>query len=142
MIKNNHKKDTESKKGIVLFDGYCNLCSWSVNFIIKRDVQDHFRFVSLQSEVGSYFLKKFKITDNFEQSVVLVEGNSVYFKSDAALRITKSLRHLWPLAHIFMILPKLIRDGIYNFIATNRFNWFGRKGSCYAPKKDLSYKFL
>jgi len=142
MIKNNQPSDYEGEKGIILFDGYCNLCSWSVHFIIKRDVQDHFRFGSLQSETGSYFLKKFKLADNFNQSVALIEDEAIYFKSDAALRIAKRLRHCWPILFILIVIPTSIRDSVYDFIAKNRFNWFGRKETCFVPKKDFSYKFL
>lgn len=142
MIKNDQATDYDGEKGIILFDGYCNLCSWSVHFIIKRDAQDHFRFASLQSETGNYFLKKFKISGDFDQSVVLVEGNAIYFESDAALQTAKRLRHLWPLLYILILLPKPTRDTIYRFIAKNRFKWFGKKDSCYMPREDLSYKFL
>lgn len=142
MIKNSSIKDLDRKKGIILFDGYCNLCSWSVHFIIKRDVKDHFRFASLQSDVSYQLLSKLKVSGDFNQSVVLVEGNSVYFESNAALQITKRLRHLWPLLYILIIIPRPIRDTIYRFIAKNRYKWFGKKNSCYMPIEDLSYKFL
>lgn len=138
----NNITQTLENKGVILFDGYCTLCSWSVQFIIKRDKQDYFRFASLQSEIGKSLIHQFGIPEDFDQSVVLIKDNSIYFKSEAVLRITKRLRHLWPFLYVFIIIPKLIRDGIYSFIAKNRFRWFGKKDSCYMPEEDLSYKFL
>ncbi|HAF30606.1 MAG TPA: thiol-disulfide oxidoreductase [Bacteroidales bacterium] len=129
-------------KNIVLFDGLCNLCSWSVNFIIKRDYKDIFRFASLQSETGKHILIKFKLHEDFDKSIVLVENNSVYFKSDAALRIAKELRRAWPLFYSFIIFPKVIRDYMYTFIASKRFKWFGKRDTCHIPTTDYRYKFL
>lgn len=83
-----------SDKGLVLFDGYCNLCSWSVQFILKRDSKDYFRFASLQSEIANQFFKDYNIPKGFYQSIVLIENNAVYFKSDAALRIAHKLKGL------------------------------------------------
>lgn len=138
----NNISKTLKHKDVILFDGYCNLCSWSVQFIIKRDKNDYFRFASLQSTVSSQLLNQFDLPDNFDQSVVLIEDTSIYFKSDAALRIAKKLRHLWPLLYLFRIVPRPLRDNMYSFIANHRFKWFGKKDSCYMPNEDLSYKFL
>lgn len=129
-------------KNIVLFDGFCNLCSWSVNFIIKRDNKDIFRFASLQSETGKQILSEFKLPVDFEKSVVLIENNSVYFNSEAALRISKNLRHLWPLIYVLIIIPRFLRNFVYILIARNRFKWFGKRDTCHIPTTDYSYKFL
>lgn len=135
-------KEKQEYKKIILFDGLCNLCSWSVNFILNRDKKDIFRFASIQSETAKQILSKFKLPVDFEESVILIENNSVYFKSEAALRISKNLRHLWPLLFVLIIVPRFVRDSIYNFIAKNRFKWFGKKESCYTPEKNYNYKFL
>ena len=135
-------KNLPKNKGIVLFDGYCNLCSWSVQFIIKRDSKDYFRFISLQSEIGNRIIQEFNLLVGFDKSVVLVENNSIYFKSTAALRITKKLKGLWPLSYVFIIIPKFIRDSIYEIISKNRFKWFGKKPECFVPEINIKYKFL
>jgi predicted DCC family thiol-disulfide oxidoreductase YuxK len=135
-------KKLPQNKGIVLFDGYCNLCSWSVQFIIKRDKNDYFRFASLQSEIGKQVINQFNLPSDFDDSVVLIENNQIYFKSTAALRIAKKLKSFWPLSSIFMVIPKFIRDYIYTIIATKRFKWFGKKDACYIPDKDEQELFL
>lgn len=142
MKNSNNPLEKYKNKGIVLFDGYCNLCSWSVQFVIKRDTKDYFRFVSLQSESAKQLLNQFSLPTSFDSSLVLIEHRSIYFKSDAALNIARKLRHLWPGLYFFIIMPKAIRDEMYSLIAKNRFKWFGKKDECYLPKKDVSYKFL
>jgi len=129
-------------KAIIFFDGYCNLCSWAVRFIIKRDTKDYFRFSSLQSEAGKNIIESLNLSDTYKQSVILVENNLVYLKSEAALRILKKLKHLWPLTYGFIIIPKFIRDFIYEWIARNRFKWFGKRKTCYIPKDNEQIKFL
>jgi len=131
-----------SDKRIILFDGLCNLCSWSVQFILKRDSKDYFRFSSMQSEVAEQLSNEFNIPKGFYQSLVLKENNSVYFKSDAVLRIAKKLKGLWPVFYVFILVPKPVRDYIYNIIALNRFKWFGKKEVCFLPEKNYSGKFL
>jgi len=129
-------------KGIVLFDGYCNLCSWSVRFIIKYDLHDYFRFASQQSEEGKSILQSLKFSDNYTESVIFIENNAVYLKSDAYIRILKKMKYLQPVAYIILIVPKFIRDFIYTWIARNRFNWFGKRNTCYIPKDNEQIKFL
>ncbi|MFP4024685.1 MAG: thiol-disulfide oxidoreductase DCC family protein [Thiohalospira sp.] len=135
-------KNLPQNKGIVLFDGYCNLCSWSVQFIIKRHKKDYFRFTSLQSTTGKQIADKFKIPFISAESVILIENESVYYKSTAALRIARKLNGLWPLSYVFIIIPKFIRDYIYTIIAKNRFKWFGRRTECYLPEKNEQKLFL
>jgi len=142
-MKKNKKIDEITKeKAIVLFDGYCNLCSWSVQFIIKRDSKDYFRFASLQSEIAKEILNRFNLPENFDESVVLVENQNIYFKSSAALRIAKKLKGLWKYLYYFIYFPKFIRDFIYDIIAKNRFKWFGKKEKCFIPTNELERKFL
>jgi predicted DCC family thiol-disulfide oxidoreductase YuxK len=127
---------------IILFDGVCNLCNGAVNFVIKRDSGNVFKFASLQEKQGTLLLKKHAIDARKLDSIVLIENDSVYTKSSAALRIARKLSKLWPLFFIFIIIPSFIRDGIYDFIAKNRYKWFGKKEQCMIPTPGLREKFL
>lgn len=133
---------TEKKHKIILFDGVCNLCNSSVTFAIKRDKNDVFRFAALQSEIGMQLISKFKIDTSQTDSIILIEGNKYYEKSSAALHIAKHLSGGWPLLYGFIILPKFIRNAVYDFIAKNRYKWFGKKESCMIPTPELQAKFL
>jgi len=126
---------------VVLFDGYCNLCSGGVVFILKRERGDVFRFASLQSEYAQNLLRDLGIADDAPDSIILVEASRVYYRSDAALRIARRLRHLWPLAYAFIIIPKFIRDPIYDWIARNRYRWFGKRDTCFMPDRNVKHKF-
>ncbi len=128
---------------IVLFDGVCNLCNSSVQFIIRRDRNDKFRFASLQSEAGKTLLLQFNLTaDTSPDSVMLIKGQQVYRYSTAVLQIARGLGGIWSLAYAFIVLPRFIRDGIYKFIARNRYRWFGRRDHCMVPTAALKAKFL
>ncbi|NOQ24841.1 MAG: DUF393 domain-containing protein [Bacteroidales bacterium] len=129
-------------KGIILFDGYCNLCSGSVKFILKRDKNDYFRFASLQSEISQEYLLDFKISTELNNSVFLIENGKVYDKSTAALRIAKKLKGLWFLFYVFIIIPSPIRDFIYMVISKNRYKWFGRNTECFLPEEKYKHYFL
>jgi predicted DCC family thiol-disulfide oxidoreductase YuxK len=132
---------TEGKK-IILFDGVCNLCSSSVQFILKRDKKNQFFFGSLQGNTGQAYLKKFKLPGNTFNSFMLIEGDKSYTGSSGALRMLKHLGNGWQLLYSFIIVPKFIRDGIYNFIAKNRYKWFGKKDECWLPSEKLKPRFL
>ena len=127
---------------VILFDGYCNLCSASVVFILKRERGDTFRFASLQSEYAADLLNRIGIRQDVPDSIVLVEGERVYYQSTAALRIARRLRGLWSLLYAFITLPLFIRNPVYDWIARNRYRWFGKRSTCFMPQQDLSYKFL
>jgi predicted DCC family thiol-disulfide oxidoreductase YuxK len=129
-------------KDIVLFDGVCNLCNAAILFIIKRDKNDRFRFAPLESEVGKELLAKYQIDPSKIDSIVLVSGDSAFAKAGAALRISKHLTGLWPLLYSLIIIPSLISDTVYDFIARNRYKWFGKKESCMIPTPELKSKFL
>ncbi|QJP35532.1 DUF393 domain-containing protein [Nonlabens sp. Ci31] len=129
-------------KDIVLFDGVCNLCNAAILFIIKRDKNDRFRFAPLESEVGKKLLAKYQIDPSKIDSIVLVSGDSAFAKAGAALRISKHLTGLWPLLYSLIIIPSLISDTVYDFIARNRYKWFGKKESCMIPTPELKSKFL
>lgn len=127
---------------IIFFDGYCNLCSASVQFVIKRDSKAIFRFASLQSDYAIETLSVFLIDSKQSDSIILLEDFNIYQGSTAALRIAKKLNGLWPLLYIFIIIPRFIRDAVYNYIATHRYRWFGMQESCWVPTPDLKVKFL
>lgn len=127
---------------IVLFDGVCNLCNSSVQFIIKHDKKKQFRFASLQGNYGQSFLKKYNLpVDNFN-SFILQEDDKVYTRSTGALRMLKELGGVWSLFYGFIIIPKFIRDGVYNWVAKNRYRWFGKREECMIPTPDLKERFL
>lgn len=129
-------------KRIVLFDGACNFCDASVQFIINRDPAAHFYFASLQSEKGIQLKQQFGIAKD-EDSMVLIEQNKAYTKSAAALRIAKKLDGLWHLLFLFILIPRPIRDGIYQYVAQNRYHWFGKKeDACVLPSPEMRRRFL
>lgn len=118
-------------KKIILFDGVCNLCDAAVQYIIKYDKSDVFRFVSLQSELGQRILKHIGIQSDKIDSIVLYEpGIAYYYKSSAALEIAKNLQGIFTLATLFRLLPSGIRDLLYDYVAKNRYKWYGKKESC------------
>lgn len=132
---------TNNKK-IVLFDGVCNLCSSSVQFIIAHDKKNQFLFGSLQGDAGQQYLKKFNLPANAFNSFMLVEDETLYTRSTAALRMLKYLGGGWAFLYAFIIVPGFIRDGIYNLVAKNRYKWFGKKEACWVPTPALKAKFL
>jgi predicted DCC family thiol-disulfide oxidoreductase YuxK len=130
-------------KKIILFDGVCNLCNSSVQYVIKRDKNDVFRFVALQSELGQKILKHIGINDKNIDSIVLYEpGKAYYYKSTAALEIAKKLGGLLTYGTIFKIIPTRLRDVAYDYIAKNRYKWYGKQESCMIPTPELQSKFL
>jgi predicted DCC family thiol-disulfide oxidoreductase YuxK len=130
-------------KKIILFDGVCNLCDSAVQFVIKHDKKDVFRFVALQSELGQQILKHIGINPANIDSVILYEpGIAYYYKSAAALQITKNLGGLLHFGTIFKIIPTGIRNQLYDYIAKNRYKWYGKKVQCMIPTKELQAKFL
>lgn len=129
-------------KAVILFDGVCNLCNKSVQFIIKRDKKDIFRFTSLQSETGQSLLERHELPTKELSSFVLVEDGKVYTRSTGALRVARKLSGAWPLLYAFIIVPSFIRDAVYNFIGTNRYKWFGKQESCWLPSPAYKNKFL
>lgn len=130
-------------KKIVLFDGVCNFCNSSVLKIIKNDKKNVFLFASLQSEIGKQVTKHFSIDTAKVDSIVLVESETNFsIKSTAALKILKEFNGLWILAQVFWIVPNFIRYYFYNYIAKNRYKWFGKKDSCMIPSPNITSKFL
>ncbi|HWP48861.1 MAG TPA: thiol-disulfide oxidoreductase DCC family protein [Candidatus Limnocylindrales bacterium] len=129
-------------QAIVLFDGVCNFCNASVNFVMDRDPEKHIRFAPLQSEAGQRLLKKFNLSPTALDTLILIEGEKFYTRSAAALRIAKRLQGLWPLLYIFIVVPPFIRDAVYDFIARNRYSWFGKTETCRVPTPELKERFL
>ncbi|MFW6347043.1 MAG: thiol-disulfide oxidoreductase DCC family protein [Cyclonatronaceae bacterium] len=127
---------------VIMFDGVCNLCNASINFVIDRDKDRYFRYAPLQSETGQAFLKKHgRKTSDFD-SIILVEGESYYTKSTAALRIARQLGNGWPLLYSFILIPPFIRNAVYDVIASKRYAWFGKQDSCRMPTPELKSLFL
>ena len=131
------KINTATQPYIVLFDGLCNLCNGSVQFIIRHDKKNKFVFASLQSEVAQKLLNEIHVKYS-QESIVLIKGNKHFEKSDAVLEIAKNLSGLWPMVYGLKIIPRFLRDVLYNWVAKNRYTWFGKRESCLAPSPELS----
>ena len=130
-------------KKIILFDGVCNLCNSSVQYVIKNDKNDIFRFVTIQSELGQKIIKHIGISQKYIDSVILyLPGKAYYCKSTAALEIAKCLGGIFTYATFFRIIPSGIRDVLYDFVAKNRYKWYGKNESCMMPTRELKAKFL
>ncbi|GGD39463.1 thiol-disulfide oxidoreductase DCC family protein [Muriicola marianensis] len=128
---------------IILFDGVCNLCNRSVQFVIRRDRKDLFRFAALQSEAGERLVRERGIDTSKVDSIILIEpGVAYYVKSEAALRIARGLTGLWPLLGIFLWLPRSFRDLFYDLVARHRYKIFGKQDACMVPSPELRKKFL
>lgn len=127
---------------VVLFDGVCNLCEGSVKFLIRRDPEGLFRFAPLQSEVADTLLADHEVDPDALDSVVLVEEDSVYTKSDAVLRAARHLGGIYGPLWATRVLPRSFRDGVYDFVADRRYGWFGKKDACMMPTPDLRSRFL
>ena len=127
---------------VILFDGECNLCSGSVQFIIRHDPRHLFRFASLQGSFGQEVLKKYHLPAAEFGSFILLENDAVYTKSSGALRVVKKLNRAWPLLYVFIIVPAFIRNAVYNLVAKNRYKWFGKKDTCWIPTPELSSLFI
>ncbi|KGO83520.1 thiol-disulfide oxidoreductase [Flavobacterium beibuense F44-8] len=130
-------------KKIILFDGVCNLCDSTVQFIIKRDKKDIFRFVALQSELGEQIIKHIGVDRFKTDSIILYEpGVAYYYKAEAAIKIAANLGGLFPLMNIFSVLPKSLSNSVYDYIAKNRYKWYGKKDECMIPTPEMKAKFL
>ena len=127
---------------VILFDGVCNLCNSSVQFIITRDPKAQFRFASLQSKYGQQQMIQFNLPTSELNSVLLIKDGKLYQKSSAALHIARMLTGAWPLMFVFIIVPPFIRNAVYDFIARNRYKWFGKKDECMIPTPELKSRFI
>jgi predicted DCC family thiol-disulfide oxidoreductase YuxK len=129
-------------KAIILFDGVCNFCDRSVQFVLKRDKKAYFNFTSLQSEIGQNLLEKYKIPKDKFESLVLIENDKAFLFSTGALRIARKLNGAWPLLYGFIIIPPFIRNFFYKLIANNRYRLFGKKEECMIPSPEWRSRFL
>lgn len=129
-------------KSIIFFDGICNLCNGSIDFIFKRDKKNQFLVSALQEELSKKILSIHSIHPDYLESLILLEGNKIYFKSTAALRIARNLGRLWPVFYVFIIVPQGIRDKFYDWIGRNRYRWFGKKNTCRVASPSEHAKFL
>jgi predicted DCC family thiol-disulfide oxidoreductase YuxK len=131
-----------SENPVILFDGVCNLCNNSVQFVIKHDAAKKFRFAALQSDTGQALLKQYNLPSTGFDSFVLIQNDKTYLKSTAALTVAKQLKGIVKLLYIFIIVPVFIRNFFYNFIAKNRYKWFGKQETCMMPTAELKSRFL
>jgi len=127
---------------IILFDGVCNLCNSSVQHVIRHDPKEIFKFASLQGEAGKQLLKQYDLSVNDMNSFVLIQDNTAYTRSTAALFVAKRLTGISKLLYGFIIVPPFIRNAVYNMIAKNRYKWFGKKEACMIPTASLQSRFL
>jgi predicted DCC family thiol-disulfide oxidoreductase YuxK len=128
---------------IILFDTACNLCNWSVQFVVDRDKAHIFRIASIQSDIDRELLKLHGLESAYDESVLYREADRLYAKSDAALKISRELSMPWPLwSQLALIIPKQIREWIYDKIARRRYHWFGKSKACLLPTHDLNARFL
>jgi predicted DCC family thiol-disulfide oxidoreductase YuxK len=131
-----------NQQHIVLFDGICNLCNGSVNFILKHEEDPIFRFTSIQSETGKQLLKWCGLPDGFNDAVIYIENGTIHQGSTAALKIGQSLKFPWSMiSSVGLLVPKVIRDWVYQQIATYRYQWFGKRDVCMVPTKELKARF-
>jgi predicted DCC family thiol-disulfide oxidoreductase YuxK len=136
-------KEELKQHKIILFDGVCNLCNGSVTFILQREKESVFQFASIQSEAGRGLLEWCGLPKDYNQAVILIDRGKIFLGSTAALKIGKTLKFPWSiLSYAGLIIPKLIRDWVYNQIAQHRYQWFGKKEVCMVPTPNLKARFL
>lgn len=133
---------TANETEVVLFDGDCNVCNRSVQFVLKRDPRGRFRFASLQSEAGGAELLRCGHTGEIPDSIVLVTSTRVWFRTGAVLRIARRLTWPWPVLQVLLLVPRPLRDFFYNAFAARRYRWFGRVDKCLVPSPEVRARFL
>lgn len=127
---------------VILFDGSCNLCTWSVQFIIHHDQECNFKFTSLKSAEGRRIIENHEIPLETVDSFILIDGSQYLTKSSAAIMVLQNLSGWWSILSLITIIPIPIRDWFYDLIALNRFKWFGQANSCPVPSKDVLKRIL
>jgi len=128
---------------IILYDGVCNLCDGAIRFVLPRDKAGEFRYAALQSDYAKSILARHAIAESEAlESLILIENDRPYLYSSGVLRIARSLPFPWSLAAIFLVVPRFVRDGIYRWVARNRYRWFGKQESCLLPKPEWRDRFL
>jgi predicted DCC family thiol-disulfide oxidoreductase YuxK len=132
----------KNEKQIILFDGVCNFCNFWVNFVIKRDNRDSFRFSALQSDISKEIIDRINYDISNPDTFILIIGEDYYTKSTAALKVCKELSGMIKILYPLIILPKFFRDFVYDLIAKNRYKLFGKTDSCRIPTEEEKLKFL
>ena len=132
----------QQHSSVILFDGVCNLCNGFVTFVIARDPAGRFQFGPLQSSAAQCLLGSIDSREEWPDSMVLVENGRAWTRSAAALRIARGLSFPWPLAYVFVVVPRPLRDWIYNLVARNRYRWFGKRDVCMVPTRELRARFI
>lgn len=127
---------------IILFDGVCNFCNGAINFILRQDKKGVFRFAPLQSEKGQQLLRQFDLPQTSFDSFILIDEGKVYKSSTAGLRLYNKLPWYWKWTQLFWVVPRLVRDAVYDIIARNRYRWFGKKDQCMVPTPEIKSRFL
>jgi len=134
-------EETQFQKSIILFDGVCNLCNGFVQFVLKHEKDNHFHFAALQSEFAQALLNQYHLDQDLK-TVIYISNNKAYTRSNAALHIAKGLKAPFNWAQLFLVIPSFIRNRIYDWIAKNRYLWFGKQEHCMVPTPDLRSRFL
>lgn len=134
--------ETKFNSPVLLFDGVCNLCNASVQWVLLHDRRGQFRFAALQSDTGQRLLQKFGLSPEQFDSVVLVDGDRIFLRSDAALETARRLGLPWSLLNGFRIVPRFVRNAVYDWIARNRYRWFGRQDECLLPRPEWRERFV
>lgn len=142
MQKSQNSLEAKVKSPVLLFDGVCNLCNGAVQWILLRDRKGVFQFSALQSDTGQRLLKGFGLSAEDFDTVVLVDGERIYTRSDAALEVLRRLGGGWALLYGFKIVPRVLRDAVYNWVAGNRYRWFGRQEQCMLPRPEWKGRFV
>ncbi|MBE0650374.1 MAG: DUF393 domain-containing protein [Bacteroidales bacterium] len=132
----------QTEQNIILFDGICKLCHFSVRFVIRHDKHEKFHFAQLQSKTGKHFLQKAGLPEDYQNGLVYSDGKDFFLDSTAVLKILKELHGIWKLLYIFIFIPKKLRDGLYHIIAKSRYRIFGKYQSCPVPSKESASRFL
>lgn len=140
------KKDktvnTEINSPVLLFDGVCNLCNGSVQWVLRHDARAQFRFAALQSDTGQALLRRFGLDPAQLDTVVLVDGEHIFLRSDAPLEVARRLGGVWAFFLIFKVLPRPLRNAVYDWVARHRYRWFGRQEACMLPRPEWKGRFL
>jgi len=132
-----------ANKKLILFDGVCNLCNASVHYVIKHDKKNLFLFTALQSEIGQNIIEHYTIdTSKIDSILLYTPEKGIHYKSTAALKVASQLGFPINILAIFLIIPNFIRNWVYDFIAKNRYKWYGKKDACMIPTPELKSKFL
>jgi len=127
---------------VILFDGVCNFCDAVVQFVLKRDKKQQIKFAALQSEAGRTLKQQYGLPEDDLRSFLFIENGKLYRRSAAALRMCRYLNGVWPLLYGCMLVPSFIRDGVYDWVAKNRYKWFGQKKECMVPAPEMKARFL